>query len=124
AARPGLALYLVAGAEAVLPQHSLTHVHVAAGGQISGFPAPQEPGAATRELEHAQHQRPATERLIRCRIAVSPWVGVMPRVSLRPSWSSRSSGIRATSSGAAPSSDRARSEMKPRTVGDSRGTSA
>src|SRR5688500_5472730 len=120
----GLALDLVADPEAVLPDDPLADVHIAAGGKVSRLTAPEEARAPPGDLENAEHQVPATERLMRCRMAVSPWVLVIPRVSLRPSWSRRSSGTLATSSGGAPSSERASSETNPRTVGDSRGTSA
>ena len=86
AAGTGLAVHLVAGAEAVVADDLLADVDVAVGGQVARLATPEEARAPPGDLQDAEHQAPAaTERLIRWRIAVSPWVLVMPRVSLSPS---------------------------------------
>ncbi len=69
--RPG---DLVASPQPILADQPFAHVHVAVGGEIAGFPAPQESTPSSGDFEHSQHQEvaEATELFTRCRMAVSP----------------------------------------------------
>ncbi len=85
ASRSGVSVDLVADPEPELANHPLADMDVPVGGEVARLAAPEEARAPSGDLEDAEHQAAATVRLIRCRMAVSPWVRVMPSVSLRPS---------------------------------------